>query len=104
MPHVKKRTEKRNKAIDNFLKEFTIEQFEEICKIANSSDFLIGINERGWKADFDFIMRVDKATAILEGKYANKEPVKEKQHEETEEEAIARKTKALEEELKNADW
>lgn len=49
-------------------------------------------------------MRVDKATAILEGKYANKEPVKEKQHEETEEEAIARKTKALEEELKNADW
>lgn len=23
----------------------------------------------GWRADFDFIMRIDKATAILEGKY-----------------------------------
>lgn len=70
LPQVKKLTEKRNKAIDNFLKEFSTEQFEEICKIANVSNFLIGNNDRNWKADFDFIMRTDKATAILEGKYS----------------------------------
>lgn len=58
----------------------------------------------GWKADFDFIMRIDKAIAILEGKYMNNKPMQEKQHKETEEEAIARKTKALEEGLKNANW
>mgnify|MGYP005796865919 CR=1 FL=1 len=29
----------------------------------------MGKNDRGWKADFDFLMRVDKATSILEGKY-----------------------------------
>lgn len=69
LPQVKKLTDKRNKAIDNFLKEFSTEQFEEICKIANVSNFLIGNNDRNWKADFDFIMRTDKATAILEGKY-----------------------------------
>ena len=69
MPQVQKLTEKREKSIDKFLKEFTIEQFEQICKIANLTNFLIGENDNGWKADFDFLIRVDKATSILEGKY-----------------------------------
>ena len=72
LPQVQKLTEKRNKSIDNFLKDFSIEQFEEICKIANVSEFLIGNNDRNWKADFDFLMRTDKATAILEGKSSQK--------------------------------
>lgn len=71
MPQVQKLTEKREKAIDKFLKEFTKEQFIEICKIANSTDFLVGKNNNGWKADFDFLMRTDKATNVLEGKYSN---------------------------------
>ena len=70
MPQVQKLTDKRNKAIDSFLKEFTEEQFEQICKNANLSKFLTGENDRGWKADFDFLMRTDKATNILEGKYS----------------------------------
>ena len=72
LPQVQKLTDKRNKAIDNFVKEFTEEQFEQICTIANEADFLIGKNDRGWKADFDFLMRIDKATNILEGKYSIK--------------------------------
>ncbi len=71
LPQVQKLTEKREKAIDKFLKEFTKEQFIEICKIANSTDFLIGKNDNGWKADFDFLMRTDKATNVLEGKYTS---------------------------------
>ena len=71
LPQVQKLTEKREKAIDKFLKEFTKEQFIEICKIANSTDFLVGKNNNGWKADFDFLMRTDKATNVLEGKYSN---------------------------------
>lgn len=69
LPQVQKITEKRKKAIDIFLKEFKEEQFEQICRIANSTKFLIGKNETGWKADFDFLMRIDKATNVLEGKY-----------------------------------
>lgn len=69
LSQIQKLTDKRKKSIDNFLKEFTFEQFENICKIANSSGFLTGNNDRKWKADFDFIMRTDKATAILEKKY-----------------------------------
>lgn len=72
LPQVQKITDKREKAIDKFLKEFSIEQFEEICKKANISDFLIGKNDRKWKADFDFLMRIDKATSILEDKYSEK--------------------------------
>lgn len=72
LPQIKKLTDKRKKTIDNFVKEITEEQFEEICKIANNSNFLTGENDRGWKADFDFLMRIDKATNILEGKYNNK--------------------------------
>ena len=72
LPQIQKITDKRKKSIDNFIKEFTEEQFEDICKIANNSEFLTGKNDRNWKADFDFIMRVDKATAILEGKYSQK--------------------------------
>ena len=69
LPQVQKLTDKRKTAIDKFIKEFTEEQFEQICKIANSTDFLIGINDNGWKADFDFLMRIDKATNVLEGRY-----------------------------------
>lgn len=71
LPQIQKITDKRKKDIDIFLNEFTIEQFEKICNIANTSRFLIGENDRKWKADFDFLMRIDKAIAILEGKYNN---------------------------------
>ena len=71
LPQVQKLTDKRKKSIDNFLKEFSEDQFIKICQIANSTDFLIGINKEGWKADFDFLMRVDKSTNVLEGKYNN---------------------------------
>ena len=52
LPHIQKVTEKREKAINNFIKEFTIEQFENICIKANSSDFLTGINERRLESRF----------------------------------------------------
>lgn len=73
LSQVQKLTDKREKSIDSFLKEFSIEQFETICKIANCTEFLTGKNDRGWKADFDFIIKIDKATAILEGKYKTSE-------------------------------
>lgn len=69
LPKVLKITNNRKKKIDNFLKEFTIEEFKQICIKANKNDFLIGKNKNGWKADFDFFMRADKAQSILEGKY-----------------------------------
>lgn len=28
-----------------------------------------GINDRGWKADFDFLIKVNNAVKVLEGRY-----------------------------------
>lgn len=72
LPKISKLTEKRKVAIRKFLKEFTIEDFINICDLANNNDFLTGNNDRNWKADFDFLLRIDKATAILENKYSKK--------------------------------
>lgn len=69
LPQVQKLTDKRNKSIDNLLKEFTKEQFKQICRLANDNSFLTGENDRHWKADFDFLIKIDKATNVLEGKY-----------------------------------
>ena len=73
LAQVQKLTEKRKIAIKKLLKEINLEQFKEICAIANKSDFLTGNNDRNWKADFDFIIRPDKAVSILEGKYSYKQ-------------------------------
>ena len=72
LPSIKKINDTRKKALNKFTKEFTEDEIKQIFNLANSSEFLTGKNDRGWKADFDFILRTDKATAILEGKYSNK--------------------------------
>ena len=73
LPKCLKITEKRKVAINKCLKEKIDEEvFKQICIKANQSDFLIGENDRNWKADFDFVTRTDKAMQILEGKYESK--------------------------------
>jgi hypothetical protein len=39
----------------------------------NHSDFLCGVNDRGWKADYDWIMKSDThSVQIMEGRYENR--------------------------------
>nr|DAY29647.1 MAG TPA: replication initiator protein [Caudoviricetes sp.] len=73
LPKCLKITEKRKVAVNKCLKEKIDEEvFKQICIKANQSNFLIGENDRGWVADFDFVTRADKAMQILEGKYESK--------------------------------
>jgi hypothetical protein len=67
---VAKLTSKRRTAINKLLKEMSLEEIEKAFKIINYSEFCKGVNERGWKADFDFCIRPDKLTNALEGKYS----------------------------------
>lgn len=69
LPSCRTMPQKRKKAVQTFLKDFTQEQWEEICKAANESEFLTGGNDRGWKANIDFLLRPDKAVKALEGAY-----------------------------------
>lgn len=73
-------TEKRKRSVKKFI-DFYRKQVnavdeaaflsavrEYFCR-AVRSPFLTGQNERGWRADFDFLMNENKALALLEGKY-----------------------------------
>jgi hypothetical protein len=54
------------------------ETFYTIFEKMQNSDFCNGFNDRGWKADFDFVLGKDKNSVknwikIYEGKYDNRE-------------------------------
>ena len=70
LSQVMKLTDKRKKAIATFLKSMTIDDFEKACIMANNTPFLCGQSKSGWKASFDFIIKVDNATKIIEGVYS----------------------------------
>lgn len=54
------------------LKERSFPEWEEIFRIMITIPFLCGSNDRGWKADFDWIISNDgNAGKVLEGKYKN---------------------------------
>ena len=70
LSQVMKLTDKRKKAIATFLKSMTIDDFEKACIMANNTPFLCGQSKSGWKASFDFIIKTDNATKIIEGVYS----------------------------------
>jgi len=73
MPKVSKLSDQRKKHIAARFKEFDLEVIIDVLKKAGSSDFLCGVNDKAWKADFDWIFNPTNFLKILEGKYENKE-------------------------------
>jgi len=78
LPKCLKLTDKRIKAIKKLMKTYSPFDIEDVFIKANKSDFLIGKNDRGWKADIDFILREDKFVSILEDKYSSKQKLSSK--------------------------
>ena len=66
-----KLSEKRKSMIKARLRESGKDCIFEVITIASQSDFLNGNNDRGWKADIEFIMNPNKFISIYEGKYNN---------------------------------
>lgn len=78
LPRVVAMNEQRKKAVREFEKQFTFDQFDEICRRANVSAFLTGkTSTNGWRADFEFLLRPKQAVRILEGGYddSDKPPI-----------------------------
>lgn len=48
--------------------------FRKLFTKAQLSSYMRGENERGWKADFDWMLDADHMARILEGKYDDREP------------------------------
>lgn len=80
LPRCRAVTEKRRRAARTFLKTFTTDDFSEICRKAESASFMRGENDRGWRADFDFLVSERGAAATLEGKYDDRGAAKTSQH------------------------
>lgn len=73
LPKVRVLTNKRIKAIKSFLKQYDIDTIKEAFKKAEASDFMKGKNNRGWKADIDFLTNANNVAKVLEDKYKNKQ-------------------------------
>lgn len=75
-------TDKRAKAVRQlFAKGYTAEQLTDAFGRAQASSFCTGRNDRGWRADFDWLMNENNLVKVLEGKYggsASPEPSKPK--------------------------
>lgn len=73
LPKVRVITTKRIKAIKSFLKQYDIDTIKEAFEKAEASDFMKGQNDRGWKADIDFLTNANNVAKVLEDKYKNKD-------------------------------
>lgn len=69
LPDVQKLTQKRKSAISSRIRDYDLNKIGEVFQMVSLSDFLNGDNDRGWTADFDWVMNPNNFIKILEGKY-----------------------------------
>tara|TARA_R110002012_G_scaffold321654_1_gene550445 strand:- start:236 stop:1126 length:891 start_codon:yes stop_codon:yes gene_type:complete len=70
LPSINTLTNKRKSLIRSIWKDNpNIEFFDTLYGKVFKIPFLTGDNDRGWKADFDFVHKMDKVVKIMEGGY-----------------------------------
>lgn len=74
-PKVIKLSDERKRTIAARYKEYNndFEVFRKLFIKAETSDFLKGINDRKWKANFDWLINQSNMVKVLEDTYKNKE-------------------------------
>jgi hypothetical protein len=71
-------TDKRKAALKERIQDpVFLRGWKEAMKKIPESEFLLGKNDRGWKADMEFFLRPDTVVKILEGKYSGTTTPKE---------------------------
>lgn len=65
-------TEPRRKAVQSALNAVGQEKLTELFRKAEASDFLTKRNSKGWKAGFDWLLKPENYTKVLEGNYDNR--------------------------------
>lgn len=69
-PHLRSIDGERRKAVSaRWRQHKSLAVFEELFRIAESSAFLKGQNDRNWHADFDWLMKATNFAKVLEHKY-----------------------------------
>ena len=65
-------TEPRRKAVQSALNAVGQEKLTELFRKAEASDFLTKRNSTGWKPGFDWLLKPENYTKVLEGNYDNR--------------------------------
>lgn len=68
-PAVKRLTGTRQRQLKARLRENTIDDWQQAMAALERSAFCRGENDRGWRADFDFLLQPKSFTKLLEGAY-----------------------------------
>lgn len=71
-PRLTKLSDKRKKAIKARLKKYTLEDFQKLFEMAESSSFLKGQNNLDWSATFDWLITDASMAKVLDGNYVDK--------------------------------
>jgi hypothetical protein len=62
-------TPERRKKLPGFIKRHPVDDITEAIAALERSPFCRGENDRGWKADFDFLLQPKSFTKLIEGTY-----------------------------------
>lgn len=65
-------TDKRKRAINNLLKEYSLEEMLQAMGKIRTSNFLQGNNKTGWQISFDWFTNKSNFLKVLEGNYDDK--------------------------------
>jgi uncharacterized protein YdaU (DUF1376 family) len=68
-PAIRKMTAQRDRQLSARLKDSTLEEWQRAMDALERSAFCRGENDRGWVADFDFLLQPKSFTKLLEGAY-----------------------------------
>jgi uncharacterized protein YdaU (DUF1376 family) len=68
-PAIRKMNGQRERLLRSRLKDSTLEEWMQAMAALERSKFCKGGNDRGWWADFDFLLQPKSFTGLLEGKY-----------------------------------
>lgn len=75
LPKATKLTDKRKRAIRTCITQgFSVDEITEAFRKAALTPFLTGENDRGWQANFDFIIKASNMQKIIEGAYGSAAP------------------------------
>jgi hypothetical protein len=69
LPRCVELNDARRKVAKARLKERPLPDWGPVFERINASPFCRGINDRGWRADFDFALKPGTAAKVMEGKY-----------------------------------
>lgn len=72
LPGIKAMTDPRKKAVRARIAQYGKEAIMQVFQSVLDSPFLLGDNDRGWTADFDWIFKPANFTKILEQRYNGK--------------------------------